>query len=247
MVAEVTPQHQATGPDMSDIYLPSQAASSPHDYIDASGRSGRSGLGYAVKRGLDILGAGTLLLLILPVTLVIALIVRRDGGPILFRHTRVGLGGRRFPCLKFRSMVLDADKRLAELLAADPAAAEEWATRRKLPRDPRITRIGRFLRRTSLDELPQLLNVLRGEMSLVGPRPVVPEELDLHYSPAAASAYCEMRPGITGLWQISGRSDTTYAERVTLDTRYVRGWSVLLDVKILLKTIPAVLNRRGAI
>jgi hypothetical protein len=120
MVAEVTPQHQATGPDMSDLYLPSQASSSRHDYIDASGRAGRSGLGGVVKRGLDILGAGTLLLLILPVTLVIALIVRRDGGPILFRHTRVGLGGRRFPCLKFRSMVLDADKRLAELLAADP-------------------------------------------------------------------------------------------------------------------------------
>ncbi|WP_431269938.1 sugar transferase [Dankookia sp. P2] len=180
----------------------------------------------------------TLLLLTLPVMLVVAFVIRRDGGPAVFRHTRIGLGGRPFPCLKFRSMVMDADQRLAALLAADPAAAEEWATRRKLPRDPRITRIGAFLRRTSLDELPQLFNVLRGEMSLVGPRPVVQEELDLHYSPAAAAAYCEMRPGVTGLWQISGRSDTTYVERVTLDTRYVRGWSLLFDIKILLEDHP---------
>jgi lipopolysaccharide/colanic/teichoic acid biosynthesis glycosyltransferase len=247
MVAAAAPQHEATGPDMSDIYLAGRASSSSHGFTDGSGRAGRSGLGHIVKRSLDILGAGTLLLLLLPAMLAIALIVRRDGGPILFRHARVGLGGRQFPCLKFRSMVVDAEKRMAELLAADPAAAEEWATRRKLPRDPRITRIGGFLRRTSLDELPQLLNVLRGEMSLVGPRPVVREELDLHYSPAAAAAYCEVRPGITGLWQISGRSDTTYAERVTLDTRYVRTWSVLLDLRILLKTIPAVLERRGAV
>ena len=114
-------------------------------------------------------------------------------------------------------------------------------------RDPRITRIGAFLRRTSLDELPQLINVLRGEMSLVGPRPVVREELDHQYSPVAADAYCETRPGITGLWQISGRSDTTYAERVSLDLRYVRDWSIGLDIRILLKTIPAVLKRRGAV
>jgi lipopolysaccharide/colanic/teichoic acid biosynthesis glycosyltransferase len=143
-------------------------------------------------------------------------------------------------------MVLDADKRLAKLLAEDPAAAEEWAVRRKLPADPRITGIGRFLRATSLDELPQLLNVLRGDMSLVGPRPVVREELELNYGPAAA-VYCATRPGITGLWQVSGRSDTTYAERITLDTRYVREWSLGLDLLILLRTVPAVLKRRGAV
>ncbi|TDH61068.1 sugar transferase [Dankookia rubra] len=232
---------------MSDIYLPSQASASSPGFLAGTSRAGLSGLGHAVKRGLDILGAGLLLLLILPVLLPIILIVRRDGGPALYSHTRIGRAGRPFPCLKFRSMVLDAETRLAELLASDPAAAEEWATRRKLPHDPRITRIGAFLRRTSLDELPQLLNVLRGEMSLVGPRPVVQEELDLHYSPAAAAMYCEMRPGITGLWQISGRSDTTYAERVMLDTRYVRGWSLLFDLHILCKTIPAVLKRRGAV
>ena len=232
---------------MSDIYLPGRASSPPGGFLSGSGQAGRSALDGVLKRCIDILGAGALLLLILPIMLLIVWIVRRDGGPILFRHTRVGLGGRTFPCLKFRSMVMDADKRLAELLAADPAAAEEWATRRKLARDPRITRIGALLRRTSLDELPQLLNVLRGEMSLVGPRPVVREELDLHYSPSAADAYCGMRPGITGLWQISGRSDTTYAERVALDTRYARGWSLRFDIQILLRTIPAVLKRRGAV
>ncbi|MFC7474712.1 sugar transferase [Dankookia sp. GCM10030260] len=232
---------------MSDIYFSGRASSSTHGFVALRGRDRRAGLESHLKRGLDLLGAGTLLALALPLMLLIALIVRGDGGPILFRHPRVGRGGRAFPCLKFRSMVTDADKRLAALLATDPVAAEEWATRRKLPRDPRITRIGGFLRRTSLDELPQLLNVLRGEMSLVGPRPVVREELDLHYSPAAAAAYCEMRPGITGLWQISGRSDTTYAERVGLDSRYVRDWAIGLDIAILLKTIPAVLRRRGAV
>jgi exopolysaccharide production protein ExoY len=196
---------------------------------------------------MDVLGAGTLLVLTLPLFLLIAAIVRRDGGPVLFRHTRLGLGGRPFACLKFRSMVMDSDARLAKLLAEDPAAAEEWAIRRKLAADPRITRIGATLRATSLDELPQLFNVLRGEMSLVGPRPVVREELERNYGPPAAAAYCATRPGITGLWQVSGRSDTTYAERVTLDTRYVRDWSIGLDILILLKTIPAVLKRRGAV
>ena len=231
---------------MSDIYVSSQASPN-RGFLADTGQDRRSAVDAALKRCLDILGAGALLLISLPIFLGIALIVRRDGGPVLFRHTRVGFGGRTFPCLKFRSMVTDAEKRLAKLLAEDPVAAEEWATRRKLPHDPRITRIGAFLRRTSLDELPQLLNVLRGEMSLVGPRPVVREELDLHYNPAAAAAYAETRPGITGLWQISGRSDTTYAERVTLDTRYAREWSLALDIKILLRTVPAVLKRRGAV
>ncbi|NOG73855.1 sugar transferase [Roseicella sp. DB1501] len=207
----------------------------------------QAGLQASIKRAIDILGAGAILLLILPLMAVIILAIRCDGGPALFSHPRIGFGGRSFGCLKFRSMVTNADERLAKLLAEDPAAAAEWAVRRKLARDPRITRIGAFLRSTSLDELPQLLNVLRGEMSLVGPRPVVQQELDLHYSPAAAEAYCAMRPGITGLWQVSGRSDTTYVERVALDTRYARDWSLNLDLRILLRTLPAVLQRRGAI
>jgi lipopolysaccharide/colanic/teichoic acid biosynthesis glycosyltransferase len=232
---------------MSDIYLPSQTSAPGRSFVTGGRREGRSALEALVKRGIDILGAGAILLVALPLMLAIAIIVRRDGGPALYRHMRIGLGGQPFPCLKFRSMVLDADKRLAKLLAEDPAAAEEWAIRRKLPNDPRITGIGRFLRATSLDELPQLLNVLRGDMSLVGPRPVVREELELHYSPAASAAYAATRPGITGLWQISGRSDTTYKRRVALDTLYVRDWSLALDLWILFRTPAAVLKRRGAV
>jgi lipopolysaccharide/colanic/teichoic acid biosynthesis glycosyltransferase len=232
---------------MSDIYLPSRASVSGRSFVTGGRREGRSAFEALVKRGIDILGAGAILLVGLPLMLLIAVIVRRDGGPALYRHMRVGLGGKPFPCLKFRSMVMDADKRLAKLLAEDAVAAEEWAIRRKLPDDPRITGIGRFLRATSLDELPQLLNVLRGEMSLVGPRPVVREELELHYSPVAGAAYAATRPGITGLWQISGRSDTTYKRRVALDTLYVRDWSLALDLWILFRTPAAVLKRRGAV
>jgi exopolysaccharide production protein ExoY len=144
-------------------------------------------------------------------------------------------------------MALKADLLLACHLEANPLAAIEWAAQRKLARDPRVTRLGALLRSTSLDELPQLVNVLRGHMSLIGPRPVVQEELEQHYGAAGRAAYAATRPGITGLWQISGRSGTTYDERVKLDIAYVTGWSMLLDMKILLRTIPAVLARRGAV
>jgi lipopolysaccharide/colanic/teichoic acid biosynthesis glycosyltransferase len=188
-----------------------------------------------------------LLLILSPVLLLLALAVRLDGGPALYRHTRVGINGRPFGCLKYRTMADGADRLLASHLAANPIAAAEWAAQRKLTNDPRITRLGALLRKTSLDELPQLLNVLRGQMSLVGPRPVVHEELVQHYGVAGRIAYATARPGITGLWQISGRSDTSYMERVTLDITYVHTWSLLLDLKILLLTVPAVLARRGAI
>jgi len=197
------------------------------------------------KRGLDVTLALTMLLILLPLMLTIALIVCSDGKGAMFSHARVGRGGRSFGCLKFRSMVPDADRALAELLLQDAEAAEMWRTARKLPRDPRVTPIGRLLRASSLDELPQLINVLRGEMSLVGPRPVVQQELAEHYGPAA-TAYLAMRPGITGLWQVSGRSDTSYAERVALDQRYVEGFSFWGDLVILARTVPAVLCRRGA-
>ena len=205
----------------------------------------RTRLRPALKRGLDILGALALLLLLLPVLVLLALLVKADGGPALYAHERVGRGGRRFGCLKFRSMVPDADWRLAALLAKDPEARAEWESHRKLRRDPRITRIGGLLRATSLDELPQFLNVLRGEMSLVGPRPVQAAELAQHYGPAAEQ-YLAVRPGITGLWQVSGRSDTTYAERVALDVRYASAPSLRADLRILLRTPVAVLSRRGA-
>jgi len=199
----------------------------------------------AAKRVLDVLGAGALLLALAPVFVVLALVVRLDGGPAFYAHPRVGRGGRIFGCLKFRSMVTDSQERLAALLATDAAARAEWDATRKLRQDPRITRIGRFLRATSLDELPQLLNVLRGEMALVGPRPVVKAELDAHYG-AAAAHYIAVRPGITGLWQVSGRSDTSYAQRVALDVAYVSQPSLLADLRILLRTPLAVLSRKGA-
>ncbi|MFN6251894.1 MAG: sugar transferase [Acetobacteraceae bacterium] len=197
------------------------------------------------KRALDIIGAGVGLVLLAPFFLIVALLVRADGGPAFFAHQRVGRGGKLFGCLKFRSMVIDSQARLEALLASDPAARAEWEATRKLKNDPRITRIGRFLRSTSLDELPQLINVLRGEMSLVGPRPVQEAEIDRYYG-ASAAHYMAVRPGITGLWQVSGRSETSYESRVALDVSYVSRPSLLADLSILLRTPVAVLSRRGA-
>lgn len=197
------------------------------------------------KRALDIIGAGVGLVLLAPFFLIVALLVRADGGPAFFAHQRVGRGGKLFGCLKFRSMVIDSQARLEALLANDPAARAEWEATRKLKNDPRITRIGRFLRSTSLDELPQLINVLRGEMSLVGPRPVLEAEIDRYYG-AAAAHYMAVRPGITGLWQVSGRSETSYESRVALDVAYVSRPSMIADLAILLRTPVAVLSRRGA-
>ena len=197
------------------------------------------------KRALDFIGAGVGLVLLAPFFLIVALMVRADGGPAFFAHQRVGRGGKLFGCLKFRSMVIDSQARLEALLANDPAARAEWEATRKLKNDPRITRIGRFLRSTSLDELPQLINVLRGEMSLVGPRPVQEAEIDRYYG-ASAAHYMAVRPGITGLWQVSGRSETSYESRVALDVAYVSRPSLLADISILLRTPVAVLSRRGA-
>ena len=197
------------------------------------------------KRAMDIAIASAALLVAAPFFLVVALMVRADGGPAFYAHQRVGRTGRKFGCLKFRSMVIDSQARLDALLAADPAAREEWEATRKLRNDPRITRIGRFLRATSLDELPQLINVLRGDMAIVGPRPVTASELDSFYG-AAAAHYLMVRPGITGLWQVSGRSETSYDQRVALDVAYVSQPSLVADLRILLKTPVAVLSRRGA-
>lgn len=197
------------------------------------------------KRGLDLIGATALLVALSPVLLALWAVVRLDGGPAIYSHRRVGRRGQDFSCLKFRSMSVDAEARLQALLRDDAAARAEWETTRKLRQDPRVTRIGRFLRSTSLDELPQLLNVIRGEMSLVGPRPVTRDELDQHYGVAAAH-YGSVRPGITGPWQVGGRSDTTYRERVDLDVDYATNSSFRRDLAILLRTPLAVLLRRGA-
>jgi exopolysaccharide production protein ExoY len=201
----------------------------------------------AAKRAIDLTIAAALLVFILPALVVITVLVAADGGTVLYAHERVGRGGRRFGCLKFRSMRPAAERLLVEFLASDPVARAEWQATRKLRRDPRVTRVGRVLRATSLDELPQLVNVLRGDMSLVGPRPVVQEELDEHYAPAAAAAdYLSVRPGITGPWQVSGRSDMTYRERVALDCAYVRNPSLRTDIALLASTVVVVLRRRGA-
>lgn len=197
------------------------------------------------KRCLDIAVAVALLLALAPLMILLAIAVRLDGGPSLFGHRRVGFGGRPFRCLKFRSMRVAADTTLMELLRTDPDARREWEANRKLQRDPRVTALGRFLRVSSMDELPQLWNVLRGDMSLVGPRPVTPEELALHYGPDAAW-YTRVRPGLTGPWQVSGRSDTSYPERVRMDVDYVRNPSLRRDLGLLLRTFGAVLRGRGA-
>jgi exopolysaccharide production protein ExoY len=159
-------------------------------------------------------------------------------GPVLFRHKRVGFNGKPFDCLKFRTMAIDASERLRRHLEADPAAAAEWIATRKLRNDPRVTTMGALLRKSSLDELPQFFNVLKGDMSVVGPRPVTEEELGRYFD--AIDAYYACRPGITGLWQVSGRSTTTFQRRVVLDSYYVHHWSMILDAKIIMATIPEV-------
>lgn len=204
-----------------------------------------SAVGGPAKRAFDLLAALAVLVLLSPALALIALLIRaHDGGPALYRQERIGLGGRTFKCLKFRSMVMDGDAHLAAHLAASPAAAREWALNRKLRSDPRITPIGSFLRKTSLDELPQLFNIVRGEMSLVGPRPVVAAEL-ARYGLARVH-YMRSRPGLTGLWQVSGRSHTSYRQRVEFDRTYVNRWNFFWDISIIVRTIPALLFRSGA-
>jgi Undecaprenyl-phosphate galactose phosphotransferase WbaP len=216
-----------------------------HDAVMLSVRHGLSRrLSQAVKATIDVSAAAVLLLLASPVFLLVILLNKLDGGPIFFAHRRLGAGGRSFPCLKFRTMVVDGERVLAEALAADPVMAAEWEATRKLRNDPRVTRIGKFLRKTSLDELPQLINVLLRQMSLVGPRPIVESEARFYGDDIAH--YYGTRPGLTGLWQVSGRSNTSYARRVQLDVWYVNNWTVWLDIAVLLKTLPAVLGRNGA-
>jgi len=198
-------------------------------------------VGQARKRIIDIVLALSGIVLLAPLLIIcfVATVITSPG-PAVFRHKRVGFNGKYFNCLKFRTMVTDAPERLRQLLDSDPVAAAEWSANRKLRHDPRVTLIGALLRKSSLDELPQLFNVLRGDMSIVGPRPVTEEEL-VRYS-AAKTAYLACRPGITGLWQVSGRSTTTYDKRIACDSFYALNWSVILDAKILIVTIPAVLS-----
>jgi len=198
-----------------------------------------------VRRATDILVAGGTILFILPLLALISTLVwLQDGGAPIYAQERIGRGGRIFRCYKFRSMVVDSRARLERLLTESPEAREEWERDHKLRHDPRITPIGGFLRKSSLDELPQLFNVLGGSMSLVGPRPIVASEV-ARYGRRIIHYYA-VRPGITGLWQVSGRNDVTYRRRVALDCAYVKHRSLMMDLKILTATVPIVLMRRGS-
>lgn len=195
-------------------------------------------IGLASKRAADIIIALCGIVLLAPFFVICYVVVGFSSGPVFFRHKRIGFNGKPFECLKFRTMAVDAQERLRRHLEANPDAAAEWIATRKLRNDPRVTAIGTILRKSSLDELPQLFNVLKGDMSIVGPRPVTEQELG-RYSDAV-SAYFSCRPGITGLWQVSGRSTTTFQRRVVLDSYYAHNWSMILDAKIIVATIPTV-------
>lgn len=198
-----------------------------------------------LKRSIDLVLTVILAIILLPLLLALALAIKIDSpGPVFYSHRRIGRGGREFLAWKFRSMIPNADAVLDRYLAENPQAEAEWVNTQKLRNDPRITRLGRFLRRTSLDELPQLWNVIRGEMSLVGPRPIVREEIARYGMDF--ETYTWVQGGLTGLWQVSGRSDTSYQARVDYDRFYVHNWSVWLDFCILFRTIGTVLSRAGA-
>lgn len=197
------------------------------------------------KRSLDVSVAIAFLILFSPLLVgVVLLVLAAEGRPVFFGHRRVGRNGRSFTCYKFRTMVKNPSDVLEAHLAANPAACREWEVAQKLKDDPRVTALGRVMRKLSVDELPQFLNVLRGDMSLVGPRPIVSAEARFYGHHIAD--YCSVRPGITGLWQVNGRSNTSYDRRVALDVEYARGWSISKDVIILVKTIPAVLLSDGS-
>ena len=201
---------------------------------------------YYAKKAFDyLMGIMLFLVLIVPFLLISILVKLTSKGPAIFKQERIGQNGRAFMCYKFRTMYNDADDRLKTILITDPEARAEWEAHWKLKNDPRTTKIGNFLRKTSLDELPQIFNVLRGEMSLVGPRPVTQDEIEKYYKDNAELCFC-VPPGITGLWQVSGRSNTTYEERVSLDSWYVRNWNLWLDIVILMKTFYVVFNKDGA-
>ncbi|EMF2132604.1 undecaprenyl-phosphate galactose phosphotransferase WbaP [Klebsiella pneumoniae] len=197
-----------------------------------------------LKRAFDIFGALAIIIVLSPLLLYISRKVKKDGGPAIYGHERIGKGGVPFKCLKFRSMVINSKEVLTALLESDPESKKEWDETFKLKNDPRIAKIGGVLRRTSLDELPQLFNVLKGEMSLVGPRPIITAELERYNE--EVEYYLLSKPGMTGLWQVSGRSDVDYETRVYLDAWYVKNWSMWNDIAILFKTISVVLRKDGA-
>jgi len=228
-----------------DIHSGSFSASQPEEACEKRGREDAAVTGGLAKAIFDKCFAVFALLFFAPFLIVISLVIYLgDGGPVLFRHKRVGRNGKVFDCLKFRTMASDAEERLKAILETDPEARAQWEANQKLEDDPRITCVGEFFRKTSLDELPQFWNVLRGEMSIVGPRPIVEDEA--HHYGEHYKDYLSVRPGVTGLWQVMGRSRTTYDERVKMDSDYVRNRNFRMDLWIILKTIKVMLVRDGA-
>ncbi len=198
-----------------------------------------------IKRALDLFAIATGGIFVLPLLLVLCILVRLEsGGPVFYTDKRMGRNGEDFDCLKFRTMIPDAEDALRRILEEDPEARAEYARYHKLREDPRVTRVGRFLRKTSLDELPQLWNVLKGEMSLVGPRPYLPRESEA--IGATQSDILRVYPGMTGPWQVSGRSNTSFEDRVRMDAHYVRNWSIWLDLVLLTRTVKALVSERSA-
>jgi exopolysaccharide production protein ExoY len=201
-------------------------------------------IGGRTKRVFDLCVSLFAVVLVAPLLILLSLLILfLDGGPVFIRHMRIGQGGSKFACFKFRSMVLNGDEVLRSYLASNPDALEEWTLTRKLTFDPRVTQLGRILRKTSLDELPQIFNIIMGDMSFVGPRPIVEEEIYRYGS--AFREYSRARPGLTGRWQVSGRNDTGYDQRVALDQDYVTNWSFARDIVILMLTVPAVIKAKG--
>ena len=198
-----------------------------------------------IKRIFDLTVSFLSLVILIPLGVLLSVLIYIDNpGPVVFSHTRIGKSGKEFPCYKFRTMVLGAEKILENHLAENEEAKKEWEKDFKLKNDPRITKVGFFLRKTSLDEFPQIINVIKGEMSLVGPRPIVKAEVEKYKE--CIYDYYLVPPGITGLWQVNGRSDTTYEERVQMDSWYVRNWSIWIDIVYIIKTFKVVIERKGA-
>lgn len=220
------------GATLSDLLFEPRAAVRPNPYFSGA------------KRISDLAFTLVILPVVIPLIALLWILVRLDGGPGFFVQTRVGKGGRHFRCLKLRTMAVDAEERLRKMCEADPAIAKEWRERQKLECDPRITRMGRFLRKTSLDELPQFINILRGEMSVVGPRPFMPAQQDL-YTQAGGRAYFLMRPGVTGTWQVYGRSTTRFVDRVRFDENYYDDASLGYDLRLMAATGGVMMKMTG--
>ncbi len=236
---------EAPGEDRAEFYLDRAPAASAAD-LGAVQSPEHDAVGGWVKRWFDIAFAMFAIALTAPLMIVVAVAIKCGSrGPIFYGHRRIGLNGEAFQCLKFRTMHNDADVRLAHIMETDPEARAEFEKYRKLKKDPRVIPVvGTFLRASSLDELPQFFNVLAGTMSVVGPRPVTSEEL--RYYGRSVKKYLSARPGITGLWQVSGRNSLQFQRRVALDIRYLRDWSLMSDVWIILRTLPVPLTRQGA-